>query len=104
MQALVQSGKELAMNEQMNEMESKVLSQKVEGSELVAKAAWAGLMILVSLALIAGSKAGNMALSLVWPVLLLPILSAVKALCVLVCRVAHTQESSPSAKSTQGAM
>jgi uncharacterized membrane protein YdjX (TVP38/TMEM64 family) len=105
--ALAQNGKELAMNEEKDGMENEIgqnSAQKVERSELVAKAAWAALMLLVSIGLILGASAGNMALSLVWPVLLLPILSAVKALCVVVCRVAGSPTNSASAESVQGVM
>jgi uncharacterized membrane protein YdjX (TVP38/TMEM64 family) len=107
MLALAQNGKELAMNEEKNGMESEVgqnLAQNVERSELVAKAAWAALMLLVSIGLILGAKAGNMALSLVWPVLVLPILSAVKALCVLLCRVGGSPVESASAEGVQVVM
>jgi hypothetical protein len=95
------------MNEEKDGMENEIgqnLAQNVERSELVAKAAWAALMLLVSIGLILGAKAGNMALSLVWPVLVLPILSAVKALCVLLCRVAGSPVESASAEGVQVVM
>jgi uncharacterized membrane protein YdjX (TVP38/TMEM64 family) len=94
--AQYQDRKELAMNEDKCGLENEI-SHKVEGSELAAKAAVATLVLLVSVALIFGAKAGNMALSLVWPVLLLPILSAIKTLCVLLCRSARV-----SAKNSHG--
>jgi uncharacterized membrane protein YdjX (TVP38/TMEM64 family) len=82
-------GKELAMNEDKCGLKNEV-SQKVEGSELAAKAAGAALVLLVSIGLMFGARAGNMALSLVWPVLLLPVLSAIKTLCTLLCQLART--------------
>lgn len=91
------------MNEEKYGMESEG-SQRVERSELVVKAAWATLMFLVSIALLLGAKAGNMALSLVWPVLLLPILSAVKTLCVVVCQAAGGPAKSASAEIVQEVM
>lgn len=102
-QAQARDGKELAMNEEKYGMESEG-SQRVERSELVVKAAWATLMFLVSIALLLGAKAGNMALSLVWPVLLLPILSAVKTLCVVVCQAAGGPAKSASAEIVQEVM
>ena len=65
-------------------------SQKLDVSEFAAKFAGAVLVLLVSTALIAGARAGNMTLSLVWPILLLPVLSAFKALAGLICQLAGT--------------
>jgi uncharacterized membrane protein YdjX (TVP38/TMEM64 family) len=81
------NGKELAMNEEKHGLEDEG-SQKVEGSEFAAKAAVAVLVLLVTIALILEAQAGNMVLSLVWPVLLLPLLSALKSLCTVLCRFA----------------
>jgi len=63
----------------MNKLEDRA-SQKLDVSEFALKFAGAVLAVLISTALIAGARVGNMALSLVWPILLLPLLSAFKAL------------------------
>ena len=91
------------MNEELYAMESD-RSQKVERGELAAKASGAILMLLVSIGLMLGAKAGNMALSLVWPVLLLPILSSVKTLGVVLCRVTGCNDESAPVESVQGVM
>ncbi len=80
------NGKELSMNDEKKELENSG-SQKLEVSEFAVKSAAAALVLLVSIALIAGARSGNMALSLVWPILLLPLLSALKALCGLLCQL-----------------
>jgi len=71
----------------MNKLEKRG-SQKLDVSECAVKFAGAVLVLLVSTALIAGARVGNMALSLVWPILLLPLLSAFKALVGLLCQLA----------------
>jgi len=71
----------------MNKLEDRA-SQKLDVSEFALKFAGAVLAVLISTALIAGARVGNMALSLVWPILLLPLLSAFKALVGLLCQIA----------------
>jgi hypothetical protein len=61
-------------------------SQKEGKIDFVLKFACSVIVIIVSLTMLVGANEGNMLLSLAWPILLLPLLSASKELCVLLSR------------------
>lgn len=57
---------------------------------VILRSAVAVIVIIISMTVLIGANKGNMVLSLVWPILLLPLLSASKELCTLLTRFVRT--------------
>jgi hypothetical protein len=65
-------------------------SQREGIINVILRLTTAVVVIILSMTVLVSANEGNMVLSLVWPILLLPLLSASKELCILLTRFIRT--------------